>query len=150
VSTLKTDGALRDWAYRRVNWLLTGVLAFLVLAFVFAVTKHLRVVDRWFEAPWLLAFPAIGALAAYGLWQGVQRQRDWLPYAMTVVIFLAAYLNPGGELLALHDPLLGDHLGSRSPAAIAQLHVLRRRDRGFSGRVDLHRRGVLDLPREGT
>jgi hypothetical protein len=43
VSTLKTDGALRDCAYRRINWLLTGVLAFLVVAFVFALAKHLRV-----------------------------------------------------------------------------------------------------------
>ena len=40
---LKADGALRDWAYRRVNWLLTGMLAFLVVAFVFALAKHLRV-----------------------------------------------------------------------------------------------------------
>jgi cytochrome d ubiquinol oxidase subunit II len=53
--------------------------------------------DRWLEAPWLLLFPAIGALAAYGLWQGVQRQRDWLPYAMAVVIFLAAYLTLVGS-----------------------------------------------------
>jgi cytochrome bd ubiquinol oxidase subunit II len=94
---LKTGGALHDWAAGRVRWLLTGVLAFLALAFVFAVTRHLRVMDRWFEAPWLLVFPAIGALAAYGLWQGVQRQRDWLPYAMTVVIFLAAYLTLVGS-----------------------------------------------------
>ena len=137
-------------AYRRVRWLLAGVIAFLVLAFVFAVTKHLRVMDRWFEAPWLLAFPAIGALAAYGLWQGVQRQQDWLPYAMTVVIFLAAYLTLVGSFWPCTDPLLGDGLGCRGPAAVARLHVLRRGARGLSGRADLHGRGVLDLPRQGA
>jgi cytochrome d ubiquinol oxidase subunit II len=94
---LKTDGALRDWAYRRIRWLLIGVLAFLVLAFAFALAKHLRVIDRWLEAPWLFAFPAVGVFAAYGLWQGVRRQRDWLPYAMTVVIFLAAFLTLVGS-----------------------------------------------------
>jgi cytochrome bd ubiquinol oxidase subunit II len=94
---LKTGGALHDWADRRVRWLLLGVLAFLALAFVFALTKHLRVMDRWLETPWLLAFPAIGALAAYGLWQGVQGQRDWFPYAMTVVIFVAAFLTLVGS-----------------------------------------------------
>jgi cytochrome d ubiquinol oxidase subunit II len=94
---LKTDGALRDWAYRRIRWLLIGALAFLVLAFAFALAKHLRVMDRWLEAPWLFAFPAIGVFAAYGLWQGVRRQRDWLPYAMTVVIFLAAFLTLVGS-----------------------------------------------------
>ena len=94
---LKTEGDLRDWADRRVRWLLVGVLAFLVLAFVFALSLHLRVMNRWLEAPWLLVFPAIGALAAYGLWQGVQRHRDWMPYAMTVVIFVAAYLTMVGS-----------------------------------------------------
>jgi cytochrome bd ubiquinol oxidase subunit II len=69
---LKTGGALQDWAYRRVRWLLAGVLRFLVVAFVFARAKHLRVMDRWLEAPWLLAFPAPGALAAYGLWRPVR------------------------------------------------------------------------------
>jgi cytochrome d ubiquinol oxidase subunit II len=73
------------------------VLAFLVVAFVFALAKHLRVMDRWLEAPWLLVFPVIGALAAYGLWRGVHGRRDWLPYAMTVVIFLAAYLTLVGS-----------------------------------------------------
>jgi cytochrome bd ubiquinol oxidase subunit II len=94
---LKTDGALRDWTEARVRWLLVGVLGFLALAFVFALAKHLRVMDRWLEAPWMLAFPAIGALAAYGLWRGAQRRRDWLPYAMTVLIFLAAYLTLVGS-----------------------------------------------------
>jgi cytochrome bd ubiquinol oxidase subunit II len=94
---LKTGGALREWAYRRVRWLLIGVLVFLVVAFVFALAKHLRVMDRWLEAPWLLVFPAIGAAAVYGLWRGVRQQRDGLPYAMTVVIFLAAYLTLVGS-----------------------------------------------------
>jgi cytochrome bd ubiquinol oxidase subunit II len=94
---LKTGGALREWAYRRVGWLLAGVLAFLFVAFVFALAKHLRVMDRWVQLPWLLVFPAIGALATCGLWWGVLRRRDGLPYAMAVVIFLAAYLTLVGS-----------------------------------------------------
>jgi cytochrome bd ubiquinol oxidase subunit II len=94
---LKTDGALRDWAHSWVRMLLTGVLAFLLVAFVFALAKHLRVMDRWLEAPWLFVFPVIGALAAFNLWRGVHGRRDWLPYAMTVVIFLAAYLTLVGS-----------------------------------------------------
>ena len=94
---LKTEGALRDWAYGWIRLLLIGVLAFLVLAFVFALAKHLRVMDRWLEAPWLLVLPATGALAAYGLWRGIERRRDWLPYAMSVVIFVAAFLTLAGS-----------------------------------------------------
>ena len=94
---LKTDGALRDWAYRRVKWLLAGVLVFLAVAFVFALAKHLRVMNRWLETPWLLVFPVIGALAVFGLWRGVQWRRDRLPYVMTVLIFFAAYLTLVGS-----------------------------------------------------
>ena len=94
-----------------------------MLAFVFAVTKHLRVMDRWLEAPWLLVFPAIGALRPTACGGGAAARLA--PYAMAVVIFLAAYLTLVGSL-AFHDPLLGDDLGCRSPAAIAQLPVLRR------------------------
>ena len=73
---LKTDGALRDWAYRRIGWLLAGVARVLVAAFMFALDRHLRVIDRWVEAPWLLIFPVLGALAVVGLWLGARRQRD--------------------------------------------------------------------------
>ena len=94
---LKTENGLREWAYRRLDWLLTGVLAFLVLAFVFALASHLHVMHRWLDVPWLIAFPIIGALAAFGLWRGVRHRRDSLPYAMAVVMFVAAFLTLVGS-----------------------------------------------------
>jgi cytochrome bd ubiquinol oxidase subunit II len=95
---LKTSGSLQDWAYERVGWLLIGVLVFLVLAFVFAIATDLRVMDRWAESPWLIVFPAIGALATYALFSGWRNRRsDWLPYAMTAVIFVTAFLTLAGS-----------------------------------------------------
>jgi cytochrome bd ubiquinol oxidase subunit II len=94
---LKTEGPLREWAYRRVAWLLAGALVFVALAFAFALTTRLRVLDRWLEYPWMLVLPAIGAVAAVGLLHGVRSRRDWLPYAMSVLIFLAAYLTLVGS-----------------------------------------------------
>lgn len=95
---LKTSGPLQDWAYARVRWLLIGVLVFLVLAFAFALNRHLRVMDRWLESPWLLVFPAIGAAATVALFAGTRRRRsDWLPYAMSAAIFGAAFLTLAGS-----------------------------------------------------
>ncbi len=95
---LKTTGPLQDWAYVRVGWLLLGVLVFLVLAFVFALDADLRVMNRWSESPWLIVFPAIGALATIGLFVGCRRRRsDHLPFVMTAIIFATSFLTLAGS-----------------------------------------------------
>jgi len=95
---LKTSGTLRDWAYARVGWLLAGVLVFLALAFVFALATDLRVMHRWVESPWLIVFPAIGAVATFALFSAWRKRRsDRLPYAMTAVIFATAFLTLAGS-----------------------------------------------------
>jgi cytochrome d ubiquinol oxidase subunit II len=94
---LKTEGRLRDWAYRRITPLLLGGLGFLALAFVFALVSDYQVMHRWLESPWLLVFPAIGAGACYVLWRGLGERCDWKPFAMTAVIFLAAFATLVGS-----------------------------------------------------
>ena len=95
---LKTSGALRDWAYARLGWLLLGVLVFLALAFVFALYSDLRVMNRWSERPWLIVFPAIGAMAAIALFVGWRKRlSDGLPFAMSAIIFIAAFLTLAGS-----------------------------------------------------
>ncbi|MGD0819766.1 MAG: cytochrome d ubiquinol oxidase subunit II [Desulfomonilia bacterium] len=94
---LKTDGALRDWAYRRLGRLLAGVLMILLIVAVFALTTHLQVRDRWLQHLWLVIFPLIIFLASIGLWLGVRRRSDRVPYAMAVLIFLAAFLSLAGS-----------------------------------------------------
>ncbi len=79
---LKTRGLLQDWAYTRIAWLLIAVLVFLVLAFFFALDENLRVTERWTDTPWLIVFPAIGALATIALFVGCRkRQSDSGRYA---------------------------------------------------------------------
>src|SRR5271155_1080989 len=60
----KCDGVIRDRAYRLLPVLTIGVLVFLAIAFVSALAMHLGVMDRWFERPYLLLFPLIGAVSA--------------------------------------------------------------------------------------
>lgn len=88
---LKTRGDLRDLAYRWIPYLLIAVIGFLLLAFAVALLSNYRVMDRWMGLPWLLVFPSIGLLACAGVAWGVRARRDWQPYGMTVLVFLAAF-----------------------------------------------------------
>ena len=95
---LKTRGLLQDWAYARIAWLLVTVLIFLVLAFFFALDENLQVMERWTDMPWLVVFPIIGALATIVLFVGCRmRQSDHLPFFMTAIIFISAFLTLAGS-----------------------------------------------------
>ena len=45
------------------------------------------------DRTWGLVFPAIGLLAMAGVFLGVRRRRDGLPFVMTVLFFVAAFLT---------------------------------------------------------
>jgi cytochrome bd ubiquinol oxidase subunit II len=92
---LKSDGELRDWAYRRIPWLAAGVLAVLALAFALTFDYSILARGHLQERPWGLAFPAIGVLALAGIVIGARRKHDGLPFAMTVLFFIAAFLSLG-------------------------------------------------------
>ena len=94
---LKTDGDLRDWAYRRLDWLLPGVIVVLVALFVFALFTHLRVLDRWREDARLLLLPGLGAAAVVGLWLGARWRRDGVPFAMAILVVAFAFATLGAS-----------------------------------------------------
>jgi len=114
---LKTEGELREWAYRRVPWLLGAILVFLLVAFVFALGEHLRVMDRWLERPALLIFPLIGAVATVGVYRGLRRRRDGLPFVMTVVIFVCAFGAMAGSFWPYMIPFSVTIDDAASPAS---------------------------------
>jgi cytochrome bd ubiquinol oxidase subunit II len=92
---LKNEGALREWAYRRIRWLATGVLVVLFLAFT--VTFDYSIVARsgLHSRPWGLVFPLVGLLALAAIIFGARGKRDQLPFVLTVVFFLASFLTLG-------------------------------------------------------
>jgi len=93
---LKSEGELRDWAYRRVVWLAAGVLVVLALAFTITFDYSVLARSDLQTRRWGLAFPAIGVLALAALAFGVHRKRhDAVPFAMTVLFFVAAFLSLG-------------------------------------------------------
>lgn len=94
---LKSEGALRDWAYARIPWLAAGVLVTLGLAFVVALTIDGGAVaqNNLRERSWGLVFPVLGVAALLCAVVGARARRDGVPFAMTALFFIAAYLTLG-------------------------------------------------------
>ena len=91
---MKSEGALHDWAWRRIPRLAGAVLVVLGIAVVAAFIERARMTGNLFlDRPWGLIFPAIGLLAMYGVFIGVRERYDGVPFAMTAVFFLAAFLS---------------------------------------------------------
>jgi cytochrome d ubiquinol oxidase subunit II len=87
----KCEGETRDAAYRLIPRLAIGLLAFLLVVFVYALAAHLQVMGRWLERPYLLVFPAVGVVAMVGLMHSVVHRRDAVPFRMVALTFAAAF-----------------------------------------------------------
>jgi cytochrome d ubiquinol oxidase subunit II len=87
----KSDGEVRDLAYRLIPYLSAALLLFLIAVFGIALAEHLRVMNRWLERPYLFLFPVIGAVAAILLAASLQRRSDAAPFRMVAAIFTAAF-----------------------------------------------------------
>jgi len=92
---LKSEGELHDWAYRRIRWLVVGVMAVLFLAFTVTFDYHVLAQSNLYTRPWGLVFPVVGAFALAAILVGAGRLRDGLQFSLTVVFFVAAFLSLG-------------------------------------------------------
>lgn len=87
----KSEGELREAAYYRLRHLAVGLVAFLLIVFVYALAENLQVMARWTERPYLFVFPAISAMAALALAHSIRNRRDGAPFYMVALIFAAAF-----------------------------------------------------------
>jgi cytochrome d ubiquinol oxidase subunit II len=87
----KCNADVRDTARRRIPMLAACVLAFLVLAFAYALAEHLPILHRWIDRPYLFVFPAIGAVAATVLALSILNNNDYWPLYMVALIFVSAF-----------------------------------------------------------
>jgi cytochrome d ubiquinol oxidase subunit II len=90
---LKSEGALRNWAYHRVPWLAAGVLAVLFLAFTLTFDYSILARGNLTARPWGIALPVIGLLALVSILLGAGRAHDAVPFAMTCLFFVAAFVS---------------------------------------------------------
>jgi cytochrome bd ubiquinol oxidase subunit II len=89
----KSEGELRDWAWRRIPWLAAMALTVLCIAFIAALSERERIAGALVSRGWGLIFPFIGLLAMVGIFASVRRRRDAWPFALTVLFFFAAFLT---------------------------------------------------------
>jgi cytochrome d ubiquinol oxidase subunit II len=89
----KTEGELHAWAERRIRWLAISVLVVLFLAFTVTFDYSILARSNLFGRPWAFAFPAIGVLALASIVAGAGRLSDALPFALSGLFFLAAFLS---------------------------------------------------------
>jgi cytochrome d ubiquinol oxidase subunit II len=87
----KSDGQIRAYAHRAIPVFATAVLVFLVAVFLHALIKHLPIMHRWIDRPYLLVFPAIGGVAACVLALSILRHDDRWPFNMVTLIFVSAF-----------------------------------------------------------
>jgi cytochrome bd ubiquinol oxidase subunit II len=91
---LKSEDPLRSWARSRIPVLAGAVVAVLCVAVVLAFIDRARMTGSLFlDRPWGFVFPLIGIIAIVGIFAGVRQRRDSWPFAMTVVLFAAAFLS---------------------------------------------------------
>jgi len=91
---LKSEDPLRSWARGRIPALAGAVVAVLCVAIVIAFIDRARMTGSLFlDRPWGFIFPLIGIIAIVGIFAGVRQRRDSWPFAMTVVLFVAAFLS---------------------------------------------------------
>ena len=91
---LKNDGALRQWALRRVRWLSAALVLTLALAFLGTLDLSVPARGNLGLRPWGLVFPLLGVAALLAV-PGSASRHDALPFALTVGFFVCAYLTLG-------------------------------------------------------
>jgi cytochrome d ubiquinol oxidase subunit II len=88
---LKSPTRLRDWAYARAPYLAIAMTLSLLLASLLTVVQAHGVMSRLIERPWAAGFFLLGLLAFWGVLIGISRRRDALPFAFSILFFLAAF-----------------------------------------------------------
>ena len=92
---LKTDGALRERALRQIPAIAAALIAVLALAFGLTLDHSALAKSHLAERPWGLVFPLIGVAALLAVLLFTRRRHDLMPFAMTVLFFVAAFLTLG-------------------------------------------------------
>jgi cytochrome d ubiquinol oxidase subunit II len=117
---IKTDGALQDWAWRRVPWLGLGVLLAVALAFFAAIQNREQLAGALLPSrAWGLVFPCLGLAAS-------------------------------GALLALYDPLFDHGRQCGRTRIFLAIHVLGRGCLRSAGDRDIYGNCLLAVSRQVT
>ena len=93
----KSDGPLQAWAYARIPRLVVAVFVILALAFAAALTLDAGAVaqSNLRARSWGLVCPVVAVAALIGTVVAARARNDRMPFFLTTLFFLAAYLTLG-------------------------------------------------------
>jgi cytochrome d ubiquinol oxidase subunit II len=89
---LKGHEDLQEWAYRRIPWLVVGVVVVLIAAIVLTFDIRTRIESHIVSHSLAIILPIVGALALIGVLVAARKRWDAMPFLFTTLFFLAAYL----------------------------------------------------------
>ena len=146
---LKTEGALRDWAYRSLPRLMTGVIGFVALGAARHAARRLprgRPLDGTARA---LPTADAGQSRGLGALRGRATEARLAAVRHGIPIVLDCLPDAGRQLLALDRALCPDGSTGRGAGRIVGVLVLRGRDRRLADHPCLHGNGLLGLSWQG-
>ena len=92
----KTEGPLQADARRFARLLVPALLAAIGAVSLATPFVEPRYFERWFDYPGLIVavpMPLLVAAAAFALWRSLGGRRDWLPFLLTLVLFLLSMIG---------------------------------------------------------
>ena len=87
----KTEGEPQERARRNARWLAPALLIAIAAISLATPTVEFKYFVRWFDYPGLFVtvpMPLLVGATAFALWRSLRGGRDWLPFALTLVLFL--------------------------------------------------------------
>ena len=87
----KTEGQIQSDARRHARFLVPALLAAIGLVSLATPFVEPRYFERWFDYPGLVVavpMPLLVAGIAFALWRSLCGGRDWLPFVLTLALFL--------------------------------------------------------------
>jgi cytochrome bd ubiquinol oxidase subunit II len=93
---LKTTGPVQDRAYRQAYWSALAVAGFMIVVSIWTPLHDPSIPARWLSPPrlyvvWL--FPLLGVSAFLLLLKALKVRRELMPFACSILLFLAGYLG---------------------------------------------------------
>ncbi len=84
---------MQDWAWKRIPWLAGAALAVVCVAFIIALGDRDRISGALPRAHVGSRVPFIDLLAIYVIFLSLRLRPQALPFTMTVLLFVAAFLT---------------------------------------------------------
>jgi cytochrome d ubiquinol oxidase subunit II len=121
---MKTHGITQDWARKCAGYVLGYVGLFLVLVSISMPMMNADVKALWFSLPntfYLLPIPLSSLVMFVMIWRGLFKGNEYLPFFLSIGVFLTGYLGLGISLWPWMVPFA---VSFRQAAAAPESHSL--------------------------